>query len=193
MMEGMLPCSSNATMWLSDIISSFLKLNKETNVANFVKNDTLSITIQLISYIIEMQSRNCFRSLRESRYLESEEVLEYLLDMNSLQLGITIILGIQKHDFVKRMGRAVLEQQNRNLRWQDVADMGGAVSFQIVHHVAKQNRGPNSKRLEKQSDNILDVLATENNWFRRLLRNCLFTLQFSFEKAFCANHGETRT
>lgn len=71
--------------------------------------------------------------------------------------------------------------------------MGGAVSFQIVHHVAKQNRGPNSKRLEKQSDNILDVLATENNWFRRLLRNCLFTLQFSFEKAFCANHGETRT
>ena len=71
--------------------------------------------------------------------------------------------------------------------------MGGAVSFQIVHHVAEQNRGPDSKRLEKQSDNILDVLATENNWFWRLLRNCLFTLQFSFEKAFCANHGEIMT
>ena len=84
MMEGALPCSSNATMWLSDIISSFLKLKKGTKVANFVKNDMLSITMQLISYIIEMQSRNCFRSLRESRYLEREEVLEYLLDMNSL-------------------------------------------------------------------------------------------------------------
>lgn len=147
MMEGMFPCSSNAAMWLSDIISSFLKLKKETNVANFVKNDMLSITMQLISYIIEMQSRNCFKSLRESRYLESEEVPEQLLDMNSLQLGITIILGIQKHDFVKCMDRAVLEQLNRHLRWQNVADVGRAVSFQIVHHVAKQDRGPNSKRL----------------------------------------------